>query len=80
MSHDLEDIINVIEGRVSIVEEISASEQPVRAYLADRFADLAANSDFRNVLPGLVAYDDLHSLRVGSVMKKIQTIAAPILP
>lgn len=80
MSHDLEDIVNVIEGRLSIVEEISVSESSLRAYLTEHFADLLANPDFHNVLPGLVAYDALHSQRIGLVMKKIQTIAASASP
>lgn len=80
MSHDLEDIINVVEGRVSIEAEVSAGEPGLRAYLAAQFGSLATMPDFRNVLPGLVTYDDLHSRRVGSVMKKILAIAALPLP
>lgn len=80
ISHDLEDIINVVEGCLSIETDVSASEPGVRAYLASQFASLAALPDFRNVLPGLVTYDDLHSRRVGAVMKKILAIAALPLP
>jgi len=75
MSHDLEDIINVIEGRLAIEAEIAASEPILHAYLVAQFADLAALPDFRNVLPGLVIYDDLHSRRVDAVMTKILSIA-----
>lgn len=75
MSHDLEDIINVIEGRLAIEAEIAASEPILHAYLVAQFADLAALPDFRNVLPGLVIYDDLHSQRVDAIMTKILSIA-----
>lgn len=75
MSHDLEDIINVVEGRLSVEAEIAASVPDLRAYLAAQFAGLAALPDFRSVLPGLVAHDDLHSHRTALVMKKILAIA-----
>lgn len=75
MSHDLEDIINVVEGRLAIEAEIEASEPVLHAYLAAQFAELVALPDFRNVLPGLVFYDDLHSRRVDAVMTKILSIA-----
>jgi predicted nucleotidyltransferase len=75
MSHDLEDIINVIEGRLAIEAEIAASAPVLHDYLVAQFAALAALPDFRNVLPGLVLYDDLHARRVDAVMTKILSIA-----
>ncbi|MDP2433771.1 MAG: hypothetical protein Q8O33_17355 [Pseudomonadota bacterium] len=80
MSHDLEDIINVVEGRTSIEANVSDCERGLRAYLAAQFGDLAAMPDFQNVLPGLVAYDELHSRRVDAIMRKILAFAAlPLL-
>jgi predicted nucleotidyltransferase len=76
MSHDLEDIINVVEGRLSVEAEISAARPTLRAYLIAQFARLNATPDFRNALPGLVAYDDLHAQRVSAVTRKISAIAA----
>lgn len=75
MSHDFEDIINVIEGRQTIVEEVGAGGTAVRTYLAQQFAGIIAGPDFMNVLPGIVAYDDLHSARVAAVMNRISAIA-----
>ncbi len=76
ISHDLEDIINVIEGRLAIEAEVSAAASALRAYLVAQFTSLAATPDFRNALPGLVAYDALHAQRVRAVMQKISAIAA----
>jgi predicted nucleotidyltransferase len=55
MSHDLEDIVNVVEGRHAIVEEVAAAESALRDYLAIRFRELTQHPDFENALPGLVA-------------------------
>jgi hypothetical protein len=34
-SHDLEDFVAVFEGRETLLQEIAASPQPLRRYLAD---------------------------------------------
>lgn len=75
-SHDFEDIINVIEGRQSIVEEIGTSGSTLRAYLGSQFAKIMAEPGFSNVLPGLVAFDDLHAQRLERIFQRIADIAA----
>jgi len=80
LSHDLEDIINVVEGRMAIEAEVVACEQGLRAYLAAQFGELAALPDFLNILPGLVTYDDLHARRVETIMRKLRAFAAMTLP
>lgn len=80
LSHDFEDIINVLEGRLSIVEEVGAGGTALRTYLAEQFASTIAAPDFTNVLPGLVAYDELHSRRVAAVMNRISAIAGLTTP
>lgn len=75
MSHDLEDIVNVVEGRPVIVAEVAAAEPELRAYLAMRFSELRQHRDFENTLPGLVAYDELHQRRIEAVRLRISAIA-----
>lgn len=75
ISHDLEDIVNVVEGRSMIVEEITAAESALRAYLAMKFRELSRNPDFANALPGLVAYDDLYQSRIQTVRDRASAIA-----
>lgn len=74
ISHDLEDIVNVVEGRAGIVEEIAAAESALRAYLAVKFRELSQNPDFANALPGLVAYDDLYQSRIQTVRDRASAI------
>ena len=75
ISHDLEDIVNIVEGRLGIVEEVAAAESGLRAYLAARFRELTRNPDFANALPGLVAYDDLYESRIQAVRHRTSAIA-----
>jgi predicted nucleotidyltransferase len=75
MSHDLEDIVNVVEGRPVIVAEVAVAEPDLRAYLTMKFTELRQHRDFENTLPGLVAYDELHQSRIEAVHHRILAIA-----
>ena len=75
ISHDLEDIVNVVEGRQVIVEEIAAAESGLRTYLVIKFRELTRNPDFTNALPGLVTYDDLYQSRIQAVRDRTSAIA-----
>jgi len=75
-SHDLEDIINVVEGRTAFIEEVRKAQPELRAYLANQFAGLIAMRNFFELLPGLVAHDALHARRVASVRQKLAELGA----
>ena len=51
-SHDLEDFLAVVDGRPEVVQEIEQLENDARAHLAGRIADLLANRNFLDSLPG----------------------------
>lgn len=74
MSHDLEDIINVVEGRQAIVDEVATADPALRAYLSTRFRELVQHPDFNNALPGLIAYDELYQSRIAVVRNRISAI------
>ena len=63
-------------GRAAIVEEVGAGHTALRDYLAAQFAAIIAMPDFMNVLPGLVAFDELHGQRIEVVMNRILAMAA----
>lgn len=74
-SHDLEDIINVVEGRPELVAEIAASPQELRSYLSAQCAALLAMPNFMDALPGMIFPDELLTERVNNVAKRLQQIA-----
>lgn len=61
-SHDLEDILTVIEGRADLVQELSAAAADVREHVMDCVAKLLANPDFNNALAGLLSQPDREPL------------------
>ncbi|MBI5331701.1 MAG: hypothetical protein HZB71_13955 [Betaproteobacteria bacterium] len=79
-SHDFEDIINVLDGRPGIEQEVAVSGMDLAAYLAASFQNILQHPDFENTLPGLVAYDNLYESRLQAVRQRIVAIAAIDLP
>lgn len=75
-SHDFEDIINVVEGRTGIVEEIRNASATLRSFLASEFSHITSSSAFADILPGLVAFDELHEQRIARVAQRVRDIAA----
>lgn len=75
-SHDLEDIVNVIDGRPELVDEIDRNDKALRDYLAVKAARLIATPDFGNYLPGMVTQDETLPARVASVAARLERIAA----
>lgn len=51
-SHDLEDIISVIDGRPELIEDINKAGEQIKSFLAEEFTALINNERFREALPG----------------------------
>ena len=73
-SHDLEDVMAVVDGRPEIVEEVSAAKEDVRSYLSTELSKLLKDPDFLNVLPGLVAQDSTSPGRFAIVSDRLEQI------
>lgn len=64
-SHDLEDVLNIVDGREELVQEMAAAPAELRQAVGAAFARLLANPDFANALPGLVAEPERAGLVLG---------------
>lgn len=54
-SHDLEDILNIVDGREELIAELRAAPSAVAEAVRHAIGELIAHADFRNALPGLIA-------------------------
>ena len=72
MSHDLEDVLNVVDGRPALVDEVGAAVDSLRAFVQERVMTLLKHPDFPNALPGLIAEAD----RADIVMARLRALAA----
>jgi hypothetical protein len=74
-SHDLEDLLTVIDGRETIVQEVADTPE-LRSYLAEQFRALLATPAFLDALPGYLPPDVSSQGRVPILRARIQQMAA----
>ena len=73
--HDMEDIINVIDGRPEIIDEVAAAEDDVREFLRNEFDDLLADESFTDELPWHFGTDRVSQARVSIVIDRLRRLA-----
>ena len=76
-SHDLEDLIFVIDGRSTIVEEVKTETPLLREYLSTEITGLLAAPAFIDALPGYLLPDAASQARVGTVLRRLKALASP---
>jgi len=75
-SHDLEDLITVIDGREKIVEEVASASPALSVYVAQSMAKLVGAQDFMEALAGHLPADAASQGRLPSLRRKLARIAA----
>ncbi|MDP8248984.1 MAG: hypothetical protein P9M00_12650 [Candidatus Tritonobacter lacicola] len=76
-SHDLEDIVTVLDGRSSVLEEIDNLPGSLRSYLSKRFTELIDDPDFIECLSGHLLPDSASQERLPQLLDALHHIAAP---
>jgi len=71
-SHDLEDILNIVDGRGELAGELAAAPPELQKAVRGAFGRLLAHADFDNLLPGLVAQPE----RATVVAQRLRSMAA----
>ncbi|MGO9112087.1 MAG: hypothetical protein ACLP9L_22915 [Thermoguttaceae bacterium] len=74
-SHDLEDLVSVVDGRAELVEEIHAGPEDVRTYIASELTKLLAIGLFVDTLPGYLLPDAASQARISTVVERLKQIA-----
>ena len=74
-SHDLEDIINVVDGRPELVDEVDQAPINVRGYLREEFDELLANQKFVDAIPMHLRSDSASQARLSIILKRLQQLA-----
>jgi hypothetical protein len=76
-SHDLEDLIFIIDGRSTIVEEVQKETPSLREYLRTEIAGLLAAPGFIDALPGYLLPDAASQARIGTVLRRLRAVVSP---
>ena len=74
-SHDLEDIIAVLDGRTELIDEVRQSNKILRKHLSAKFAHLLRDKHFLESLPGHLPGDTASQARVPLVAGRIELLA-----
>lgn len=75
-SHDLEDIVTLIDGRASIVRDVATAPDEIRRFISGEFTRFLQHSDFRDALPGHLSSLFGGRQRSPSVFARIDSISA----
>ena len=74
-SHDLEDVVAVIDGRPEIVGDVTAASADLRVAIAAKFADLLARPDAEDVVAAQFLPDAESQDRLPLVLERIKAMA-----
>jgi hypothetical protein len=73
-SSDLEDIVTLLDGRPTVVEEVSESSAVLRRYIGREVGKLLENPDFLNALPGHLAGDQISQARIPMILRNLRSL------
>jgi hypothetical protein len=74
ISHDIEDLVAVVDGRPEINREIEQAPDDLRIFLHDQLADLLADDDFREALRGHLRGDAANQARLPTLLYRLHRI------
>jgi hypothetical protein len=75
VSHDLEDIVTVVDGRPSLADEIRATPTDLHTYLRQQFEELTNSSDFLDALAGHLPGDAASQARLPELIRRLRALA-----
>lgn len=75
MSHDLEDVICIIDGRPGIEDEVRGSATDLRQYIGSRLKNLLKQRAFLESLPGHLPGDPGSQARLPDLVSKLERLA-----
>lgn len=74
-SHDIGDLICVIDGRDELVAECRGQDAALKDYLRERFRGLLATASFREALPGHLPGDAASQARLSNLEERLSLLA-----
>lgn len=75
LSHDLEDLVSVVNGRPELLEEVRQADSKLRKSITGKFRAFLDNPRFVEALPGKIPGDAGNQARIPLIEKRMQEIA-----
>jgi hypothetical protein len=79
-SHDLEDLMAVLDGRESLLEECRQSPPELQTYLSEQIAALLKTPAFIEALPAFLPGDQASQQRLPDLEEKLRSIVCLTSP
>ena len=75
-SHDLEDLMAVVNGRPELTDEMSNASPDVQNYVGAEFRELLDTPAFLEAVPGHLSPDDASQARAPLLRERLERIAS----
>lgn len=75
-SHDMEDIIAIIDGRIELIDEVRDSDAHLKKFLSEKFQSFLKKEAFLESLPGHLPPDSVSQSRLPKITSRIEKISA----
>jgi len=70
-SHDLEDLVTVVDGRPELLDELRSASEDVRSYIRSATAQMLKAPQFLDALPGYLLPDSASQARIRQLLAKL---------
>ena len=74
-SHDLEDLITVVDGRPELLDELRLASKDVRSYISGAIGQMLKARQFIDALPGYLLPDSASQARIRQLVAKLTQIS-----
>jgi hypothetical protein len=74
-SHDLEDLITVVDGRPELLDELRTAPEDVRFYIAGTIGQMLKAPQFIDGLPGYLLPDSASQARISQLLARLKQMA-----
>ena len=75
-SHDLEDVVSIVDGRAALLTEVRTGENDLCTYIRAEIKSLLATRRFLDALPGYLLPDTASQARIGIVLERLKDLAS----
>lgn len=80
LSHDIEDIVAVVDGRLELLDEFRRSGGEVRRYVAKELTIMLGDADFLDALAGHLPGDSGSQARLPRLQARLEELASQVPP
>jgi hypothetical protein len=74
-SHDLEDLIAVVDGRAALLDEAAAAPEDLRMFIGNAIRALVTELRFQDALPGYLLPDATSQARIPRLLRRLEDLA-----